>query len=107
MHREVKTKLAEPPAVIMPSGRKIVSTIFAKALTRVHNSIIHPTMKRGSVKASSSEMVALWVPRPLVEALDCAVHIEDTDRSKFIRRALRRRIKELGIPLPNRVEEAA
>jgi metal-responsive CopG/Arc/MetJ family transcriptional regulator len=64
-------------------------------------------MKRGSVNTRDSEMVALWVPRPLVLALDRAVHVEDTDRSKFIRRAVRRRINELGITIPEQEKEAA
>jgi len=61
-------------------------------------------VKRGAVKTRSSELVALWVPKQLVLALDRAVREEDSDRSKFIRRALRTRVKELGFEV---AEEAA
>ena len=54
-------------------------------------------MKRGVNRSSDRELVALWVPRELVNALDHAVRLEDSDRSKFIRRALRRHIAEIGI----------
>ena len=37
-------------------------------------------------------MVALWVPMPLLAALDAAVKAEDSDRSKFIRQAIRQRV---------------
>jgi metal-responsive CopG/Arc/MetJ family transcriptional regulator len=56
-------------------------------------------MKRGSVKKKDSELVALWIPRPVVEAIDRAVITEDSDRSKFIRRAVRNRIQQMGIHL--------
>lgn len=63
-------------------------------------------MKRGAVRTKSSEMVALWVPRPLISCLDRAVKAEDSDRSKFIRNAIRERIKIVaGIQAP--AEEAA
>jgi metal-responsive CopG/Arc/MetJ family transcriptional regulator len=57
-------------------------------------------MKRGSVTVSQSQLIALWVPRPLVDALDYAVQIQDTDRSKFIRQAVRHKIEALGIREP-------
>ena len=52
-------------------------------------------MKRGSVTKKQSELVALWIPRPLLKAIDEAVESEDTDRSKFIRRALRKKVSSL------------
>jgi metal-responsive CopG/Arc/MetJ family transcriptional regulator len=55
------------------------------------------TMKRGSVNKANSELVALWVPLPLLNALDRAVTHEDSDRSKFIRRAVRNRVSEMGL----------
>lgn len=58
-------------------------------------------MKRGAVRTKSSELVALWVPRTLVSGLDLAVRAEDSDRSKFIRNAIRERIKiVVGVTLP-------
>jgi metal-responsive CopG/Arc/MetJ family transcriptional regulator len=49
-------------------------------------------MKRGSVQKTESELVALWIPKQLLEALDDAVNREDSDRSKFIRNALRSKL---------------
>lgn len=52
-------------------------------------------MKRGSVTKKQSELVALWIPRPLLKSIDEAVEKEDSDRSKFIRRALRNKVAAL------------
>lgn len=49
-------------------------------------------MKRGAVRTKQSELVAIWVPKILLRALDDAVYHLDTDRSKFIRQALRREL---------------
>lgn len=56
-------------------------------------------MKRGSVKKQDSELIAFWVPKPVVVAMDSAIAREDSDRSKFIRRAVRNRIRSFGISL--------
>jgi metal-responsive CopG/Arc/MetJ family transcriptional regulator len=56
-------------------------------------------MKRGSVRKRDSELVALWIPKPIVDAIDRAVITEDSDRSKFIRRAVRTRIESLGLSI--------
>lgn len=61
-------------------------------------------MKRGSVTKLKSQLVTVWVPRHIAASLDEAVRLEDSDRSKFIRRALRERLKTIGIPV---AEEAA
>lgn len=44
---------------------------------------------RGSVKKKGSKLVALWLPDPLARLVDKAVENGDTDRSKFIREAIR------------------
>jgi metal-responsive CopG/Arc/MetJ family transcriptional regulator len=54
-------------------------------------------MKRGSVKTRKSDLVALWIPKPLAAALDRGVKIEDSDRSKFIRNAVREKLQRAGI----------
>jgi metal-responsive CopG/Arc/MetJ family transcriptional regulator len=54
-------------------------------------------MKRGSIKKEESGLVALWIPRAMLNAIDHAVACEDSDRSKFIRRAVRRKLQEMGI----------
>jgi metal-responsive CopG/Arc/MetJ family transcriptional regulator len=56
-------------------------------------------MSRGTVKKRQSEMVALWIPKPLVQALDHGVRRLDSDRSKFIRAALREKIARDGVLL--------
>ena len=43
------------------------------------------------------KLVNLWVPRDLFPALDTAVRIEDTDRSKFIRNAIREKISRVRV----------
>jgi metal-responsive CopG/Arc/MetJ family transcriptional regulator len=53
-------------------------------------------MKRGTVTKNESELIAVWIPRPMLAAVDKAVKIEDSDRSKFVRRAVKNRIEELG-----------
>ena len=42
-------------------------------------------------------MVTLWLPKPMAAAVNEAIEIEDTDRSKFIRRAVRDKLRVLGI----------
>ena len=54
-------------------------------------------MKRGSLTKSKSKLVAVWLPAGMTDALEVAVQSEDSDRSKIIRRALRRQFDELGI----------
>lgn len=61
-------------------------------------------MKRGSVTKKESELVALWVPRQLLEAVDHAVRCEDSDRSKFIRRAVREHVARAGVIVATTVE---
>jgi metal-responsive CopG/Arc/MetJ family transcriptional regulator len=50
-------------------------------------------MTRGTVKTKEAEMVAVWLPKPLAAALDVGVQKTDSDRSKFIRAALREKIE--------------
>jgi metal-responsive CopG/Arc/MetJ family transcriptional regulator len=49
-------------------------------------------MKRGIVKKSEARLVNIWLPLELIPAIDLALEIEDTDRSKFIRNAIREKI---------------
>lgn len=56
-------------------------------------------MKRGP-KKTESILVPVWVPKVLVPYLDNAVTLEDSDRSKFIRNAVRDKIRKSGIHLP-------
>ena len=54
-------------------------------------------MKRGSVTKSKSKLVAVWVPTEMAAAIDQAVIDQDTDRSKFIRRALANQFAAVGV----------
>lgn len=73
-------------------------------LTGFYTQYIHPlAMKRGAVKKESSRLVNVWIPEELFPLIDLGVHIEDTDRSKFVRRAIREKLQSLGI----RAEKAA
>jgi metal-responsive CopG/Arc/MetJ family transcriptional regulator len=54
-------------------------------------------MKRSTAKTDENELVAVRLPRALLEAMDQAVTDEDSDRSKFIRRAVRVQLQKLGI----------
>jgi metal-responsive CopG/Arc/MetJ family transcriptional regulator len=54
-------------------------------------------MKRGSLTKTNSKLVALWIPQEMAAALNEAVKREDTDRSKFIRRALRNQFHKLNV----------
>jgi len=40
-------------------------------------------------------LVAIWLPRPLLRALDREVAARDTDRSKLIRQVLRRELSSV------------
>jgi len=62
-------------------------------------------MKRGLVQTSNSRLVSLWIPTQLKEALDKAVLREDSDRSKFLRNALRDRLEKFGVQVPDESKE--
>lgn len=44
----------------------------------------------------ATQLIAIRLPDDLAKKLDHAVVEEDTDKSKFIRSALRRHLRELG-----------
>ena len=50
-------------------------------------------------KLRQTEMVALWMPKPLAAALDIGVIKTDSDRSKFIRTALREKLAREGFSI--------
>jgi hypothetical protein len=58
-------------------------------------------MRRGAVTKKNSKMINIWVPTVLVPVIDAAVVKEDTDRAKYIRRAIREKLVREGIPLPS------
>lgn len=60
-------------------------------------------MKRGAVRKKNSRLVNIWVPPGLLTGLDRAVDLSDSDRSKFIRNAIREKAASLGIEIPEAV----
>ena len=54
-------------------------------------------MKRGSLKKKDSRQIALWVPDAMVPLIDQAAVLEDSDRSKFIRNAIREKLARHGL----------
>jgi metal-responsive CopG/Arc/MetJ family transcriptional regulator len=47
-------------------------------------------MRRGAVRTAGNEFLGVWIPKPLVILMESAVG--HSDRSKFIRAALREQI---------------
>ena len=56
-------------------------------------------MKRGSVRKAESRMITVWVPRSLIPIIDQGLAKLDTDRSKFIRNAIREKLAQNGITI--------
>lgn len=54
-------------------------------------------MKRGAVRKKESRLVPVWFPEKVLPFLDDAVQRLDTDRSKFIRNAVREKMRRAGI----------
>ena len=61
-------------------------------------------MVRGSVKNQSSKLIGVWVPVELVDAMEAVIKLEDSDRSKFVRNAIRHRISKYRIPIKQTAE---
>ncbi len=49
-------------------------------------------MKRGSGKKPKGKLLAVWVPKGLLPRLDQVARKEDSDRSKFVRNAIREKL---------------
>jgi metal-responsive CopG/Arc/MetJ family transcriptional regulator len=54
-------------------------------------------MKQRATKRPESKLLSVWVPKTLVPLLDEGVKREDSDRSKFIRNAIREKLARDGI----------
>jgi metal-responsive CopG/Arc/MetJ family transcriptional regulator len=52
-------------------------------------------MKRGAVTKRKARQVIIWFPEDLLESLDSGVQTTDSDRSKFIRNAVREKISRI------------
>jgi metal-responsive CopG/Arc/MetJ family transcriptional regulator len=53
-------------------------------------------MKRGSGKKPKGKLLAVWVPKKLLPSLDRGARKEGSDRSKFIRNAIREKLARQG-----------
>ena len=49
-------------------------------------------MKRGPGKKRKGRLLAVWVPKKLLPSLDRGARMNDSDRSKFIRNAIREKL---------------
>jgi len=49
-------------------------------------------MKRGLGKKVKGKLLAVWVPESLLSRLDEGAKREDSDRSKFVRNAIREKL---------------
>lgn len=63
-------------------------------------------MKRGAIQKQTSRLLTLWVPEALFPVLDQGVQLEDSDRSKFIRNAIREKCQRIGVPMPDKQKAA-
>ncbi len=52
---------------------------------------------RGPISASSNKFIGTWMPLTLVEKIDGAVDGSDSDRSKFLRAAVREKLERLNL----------
>jgi len=66
----------------------------------LYTQYIHPGMKRGLITKSSATMVNLLVPEDWLPRIEQAVRMLDTDRSKFIRTAIREKLAKAGVEIP-------
>jgi metal-responsive CopG/Arc/MetJ family transcriptional regulator len=64
-------------------------------------------MKRGTVTKNNARLINLYVPEELIAGLDEAIRHADTDRSKYIRAAVREKIaRTRGCPKAQTPEAA-
>ncbi|MGD0744060.1 MAG: ribbon-helix-helix protein, CopG family [Verrucomicrobiota bacterium] len=55
-------------------------------------------MKRSAGKKPKGKLLAVWVPGMLLTRLDQGARKEDSDRSKFVRNAIREKLARHGQP---------
>ena len=53
-------------------------------------------MKHGSGKKPKGRLLSVWVPGKLMPQLDQGARKEDSDRSKFVRNAIREKLARHG-----------
>ena len=55
-------------------------------------------MKRGSGNKPKGRLLAVWVPGKLMPPLDAGARKEDSNRSKFVRQAIREKLAGYRTP---------
>jgi metal-responsive CopG/Arc/MetJ family transcriptional regulator len=55
-------------------------------------------MKRSAGKKPKGKLLAVWVPGMLLTRVDQGARKEDSDRSKFVRNAIREKLARHGKP---------
>ena len=56
-------------------------------------------MKRGPYKKKECKLINFYLPETMLPFVDRAVRVLDTDRSKFIRQAIREKMAFHGVPM--------
>ena len=56
-------------------------------------------MKRGALTKETSKLINIWVPDALLPEIDRAIVREDTDRAKYIRKAIREKLARAGVEM--------
>ncbi len=51
------------------------------------------THKRGAVRKATSKFLGVWLPDPLVDIIDQEIVRTDSDRSKFMRSAIKEKLE--------------
>jgi len=54
-------------------------------------------MNRGSITKGEAKMLTVWVPKELFPLIDQGVAVEDSDRSKFVRNAIREKLARISL----------
>ena len=57
----------------------------------------HKSHNRGAITKTRSQLIAVWIPNEMASAIDSAVQRLDTDRSKFVREAIREHTRRKAI----------
>jgi len=56
-------------------------------------------MKRGAIKKNESKLLTVWIPSSFNGPLKQAIDLEDSDKSKFVRNAIREKLARHGITI--------
>jgi hypothetical protein len=60
-------------------------------------------MRKREIKRPGSRLLAVWIPRHLQAPLASGTEKMATDKSKFVRTAIREKLARHGTPIPARI----